>query len=269
MTNKRSISTLVVLGAVVLFLIIIGGGNRWSFFGNLARQALSPFTNIAHNLGEVFHLNNDSSLSSAELQQKLNTLESANQSLGAENARLLTLEDENKHLRDYLNFKQTKKVSLQMAEVVARGLAEDSWHNREVITLNQGFDQGVSVGLPIVSSEGVLIGKITSVKGNISEACLLYSSDCRLAVSLAGQGATIGIAHGDLGISILIEFIPQSQVLSEGQIITTSGLENGMPAGLLIGHVSKVIKQSNELWQSAVLEPATDFDNLRFVAILK
>lgn len=269
MANKRSLPTLIVLGLIVAFLILIGGGNRWSFFGNLTRQALSPFTNLAHRLGEAMHPNIDGSLSSSELQQKLSTLESDNQKLSSENARLLTLEDENKHLRDYLNFTQTKKVDLHMAEVVARGMAEDSWHNRETITLNQGSDQGINVGMPIVSSEGVLIGKITSVKGNISEACLLYSSDCRLAVGLAGLGATIGVARGDLGLSVLIEFIPQNQVISEGQIITTSGLESGMPAGLLIGHISRVIKQSNELWQSAVVEPAANFDNLRFVAILK
>jgi rod shape-determining protein MreC len=186
-----------------------------------------------------------------------------------ENARLTTLENENNRLRDYLNFSKSRTLSMQMAEVIARGTSEDSWRNRELVTLNQGSDQGIAAGMPIVSSEGVLMGKITGVKNNMSEACLLYSTDCRLAVAIAGSEATIGIAHGDLGLTVLIEFIAQNRTIALNDTIVTSGLESGMPAGLLLGHVSRVIKQGNELWQSAVIEPSADFENLRFIAILK
>lgn len=269
MTNKRPVATLAVLGGIIVFLIVIGLGNNLSLGGSLVRFLLSPFANITHQIGEKFRPNSNSDLSVNDLKTKLDAIDKDNQRLAAENARLLTLEDENKRLRDYLVFAQTKKVSLQMAEVISRGIAEDSWHNRKTITLDQGSNQGVTVGMPIVSSEGVLIGKVTAVKSNIAEACLLYSADCRLAVGIAGQGNTIGIARGDLGLNVIIELIPQNQEITEKQVIVTSGLEAGMPPGLLIGTVSKVIKQNNELWQSAIIEPAANFDNLRFVAILK
>lgn len=269
MTNKRPVATLAVLGGIIVFLVVIGLGNNLSLAGSLARFLLSPFTSITHQLGERLRPTSNNELSTSDLQSKLETTEKDNQRLSAENARLLTLEDENKRLRDYLVFAQTKKASLQMAEVISRGIAEDSWHNRKTVTLDQGSDQGVVIGMPIVSSEGVLVGKITAVKNNLAEACLLYSADCRLAVGIAGQGKTIGIARGDLGLNVITELIPQNQEISENQVIVTSGLEAGMPPGLLIGTVSKVIKQNNELWQSAIIEPAANFDNLRFVAILK
>jgi len=269
MSNKRPVATLVVLGGIIVMILILGSSNSLGFFSGMARAIFNPFATLIHQLGEKIRPTEIDQMSNSDLIAKLELIEKDNQRLLSENARLLTLEDENKRLRDYLVFAQEKKVSLQMAEIISRGLAEDSWHNRKTITLDQGSDDGVTVGQPIVSSEGVLIGKITAVKNNIAEACLLYSLDCRLAVGLAGQGKTIGIAQGDLGLNVVIELIPQSQEILEQQMIVTSGLEAGMPPGLLIGRVSQVIKQNNELWQSAIIEPAANFDNLRFVAILK
>lgn len=269
MSSKRPVATLAVLGGIVVFLVILGASNNFSLVSGLIRAVLNPFATLTHQLSEKLRPSRLDNLSINDLKNKLEIALKDNDRLAAENARLLTLEDENKRLRDYLVFAQAKQISLQMAEVISRGTALDSWHNRKTITLNQGSDQGVIVGLPIVSSEGVLIGKITSVKNNISEACLLYSADCRFAVGIAGQGKTIGIARGDLGLNVIVELIPQNQEVAEQQVLVTSGLESGMPPGLLIGTINKVIKQSNELWQSAIIEPAADFDDLRFVAILK
>lgn len=267
MLNKRPIITLLVLGGLIAGLVFFGQSNSFAWLGRIFRSALNPVATVIYRLGSSFK--SEEAISLEELKNKVEVLTTENQRLLVDNTRLLTLEDENRRLRDYLVFAQSRQLSLQMAEVISRGLAEDSWQKQRVITLNQGSDQGVKIGLPIVSSEGVLLGKIIAVKNNLAEACLLYSSDCRLAVGLAGQGKTIGLAQGDLGLNITIEFIPQDQAISEGQIIVTSGLEADMPPGLLIGKVSKVIKQNNELWQSAIIEPAADFEDLRFVAILK
>jgi len=262
--NRRPLATFAVLSGIIIVLILVAS-SRFSALGDLSRAIAKPFAGFIHRFGEV--LGNDSN--QAATQEEVDTLRSENARLASENARLLTLEDENKRLRDYLVFAQTQKSSLQMAEIIARGVAGDSWQNRETATLNQGSDQGIAVGMPIVSSEGVLVGKITAVKNNISEACFMYSSDCRIAVTVAGQGATLGMAHGDLGLSILIELIPQTRTVNEKDVIVSSGLESGMPPGLLLGSVSRVIKEGNELWQQAVVEPAADVDTLRFVAILK
>lgn len=267
MLNKRPIITLVVLGGIIAGLIFFGQGNSFSWLGKITRSLLNPVAGLFYRFSSNFK--SDQALNLEDLTKQVETLTQENLKLKVQNAKFLTLEDENRRLRDYLVFAQSRQLSLQMAEIISSGTALDSWQNKRVITLNQGSDQGVKIGLPIVSSEGVLLGKITAVKNNLAEACLLYSADCQLAVGLAGQGKTIGIARGDLGLNITVEFIPQDQTIVEGQVIVSSGLEADMPPGLLIGSVSRVIKQSNELWQSAIINPAADFNNLRFVAILK
>jgi len=50
--------------------------------------------------------------------------------------------------------------------------------------------------------------------------------------------------------------------------VVTSGLEEKIPGGLVIGKVTKVNSDSNEVWQSADIEPLIDFDHLTMVSIL-
>ena len=258
---------MAVLALVIIAIVVIS--SLLSPIGGFFRQLVNPIAALSYQITERLNPRSNSNQDYNTLQAKVTQLEEENRTLSAENASLANLQDENNRLRNFFNFAQTQKHTIQLAEIIARGRPEDSWRNRDVITLNQGTNQGLDVGMPIISSEGVLIGKITAVKSNVSEACLLYSSDCRMAASISGQGSTIGVAHGDLGISVLLEFIPQDKDISENQMIVSSGLEAGMPSGLLIGHVSRVITEGNKLWKSAVIAPAADFDNLRFVAILK
>mgnify|MGYP000865980777 FL=1 len=264
MNNRRPLATFAVLGGIIILLIIIGS-NRFGTLGGFTRAVAKPFAGFMHRAGEMLAFSKEQATS----EEAMVALRSENARLAAENALLLTLEDENRRLRDYLVFAEAQKSSLQMAEIIARGVPGDSWQNRQTVTLNQGSDQGIAVGMPIVSSEGVLVGKITAVKNNIAEACLMYSADCRIAVTVAGRGDTLGIARGDLGLSVLIELIPQTQTVNERDVIVSSGLEAGMPPGLLLGYVSRVIKEGNELWQQAIVEPAADVETLRFVAVLK
>ncbi len=267
MPDKRPIASLAVLAIIIVVIIL--AGSFLSPVGAFFRSLANPVAAFAYRITERLNPRSDSNISENDFERTLNELREENARLSAENARLNNLEDENRRLRNYFDFAQTQTKSLQLAQIIARGRPEDSWRNRDVITLNQGANQGIAVGMPIISSQGVLVGKITAVKSNVAEACLLYSSDCRLSAAISGQGSTIGVAHGDLGISVIVEFIPQDKEISEKQMIVSSGLEGNMPSGLLIGTVSRVVSEANKLWKSAVIDPAANFDDLRFVAILK
>ncbi len=267
MPNKRPIATLAVLGAIIVIVLIVG--QYLGLVSGFMRRLVNPIASGAYQLTQAIYPKSKDHATLDEQRAQIAKLQEENQVLSTENAQLKTLEDENNRFREFFEISQSQKRPMQVAEIIARGRPEDSWRNRELITLNQGTDQGLRVGLPIVSSTGALIGKITSVKNNVSEACLLYSPDCRLAVALAGKGATLGISRGNLGLTVLIEFIAQNTVLAENDMIVSSGLEDGMPSGILIGKVSRIITEGNELWKSAVLEPTADFDSIRFVGVLK
>ena len=74
---------------------------------------------------------------------------------------------------------------------------------------------------------------------------------------------------GDLGLTVKLNFVGQTEKINLGDIITTSGLEKDIPAGLVIGRVSQINNNQNDVWQNINIEPAVNFDNLRIVSVAR
>jgi rod shape-determining protein MreC len=65
-----------------------------------------------------------------------------------------------------------------------------------------------------------------------------------------------------------MNFIPQSAEISLDDVVVTSGLEQYIPRGLIIGKIIEVTKDNNELWQNAVIESTVDSEDLVIVSVL-
>ena len=156
-----------------------------------------------------------------------------------------------------------------MANIISRGEGNQS------VVIDKGFRDGLVPGLAVVSStalgtssQGVIIGKIINIKEQIAEVYLVTNRNSKLAASILGENKTSGIASGELGLTIKMDFIPQTENIKAGDIVATSGLEPSIPRGLVIGRVTKVNKENNEVWQTAVIEPLVSLNALSIVSIL-
>lgn len=186
--------------------------------------------------------------------------------LTAENAKLRILENENRILREHLDFANRSGFDLILANIIATGgLSEGA--NRSVI-IDKGAGNGLKDGQIVLSSQGIVAGKIIAAKDNMAEVCLLNGPKCSFAVTVLNSDKTRGIVEGELGLTVKMKFIPQTDNIEKGDLIITSGLEPDIPRGLVIGKISEVEKGSNELWQSAVVEPLADLDDLSIVSVL-
>ncbi len=194
------------------------------------------------------------------LKEKIKNLESQISQLAVDKAKLKKLEEENEQLRGYLGFVKNKKVKYVMANVVSR---QDN-----LLTIDQGQDQKIRNGLVVVNKDGVVIGKIIKIKPQLSQVALVTDKHCQLAASIINAQKTSGLAKGELGLTISMDFIPQTETIKPNDLVITSGLEADIPRGLPIGRVVKVEKSSNQLWQKAVLEPIVNLDHLTMVMVL-
>ena len=155
-----------------------------------------------------------------------------------------------------------------MSNVIARGDQSDLTSIPQTIMIDKGKHDGLYPGLAVVSSEGIIVGKIVEVKDEISEVFLSNNSECKLAATLLNESKTSGITEGDLGLTIKMNFIPQDIDIKIGDIVVTSGLEQPIPRGLVIGSVLGVDKENNELWQTATIEPLLDAGALTIVSVI-
>jgi len=63
--------------------------------------------------------------------------------------------------------------------------------------------------------------------------------------------------------------ISQTEVLSEGDAVISSGLGGKIPRGLTIGKIGRIGQSPDKLFQAASVTPAINVSNLRTIFIIK
>jgi rod shape-determining protein MreC len=262
--RKNPFIVLVVIFGLLIFLHTI--------------KVLQPVERLFFNLirpvsGNLYRWGTNISLSYEEKQEKeklfleIENLRQKVASLAIDKAQYQEIVEENKKLRSQLNFSSQHDFDFLIANVVAKEGVFSSSNSRDLI-IDKGKISGLRKGLAVLSEEGVVIGKIVETKEESARVCLTTSPGCQLAASLQNEGKTQGLTNGHLGLTIEMNYIPQLEKISIGDIVITSGLSTEIPRGLVIGKVAEVRSESNEVWQTAIIEPILNFDNLTLISVV-
>jgi rod shape-determining protein MreC len=261
---RRYFISLVFIGLFVLLYFI----GFLSPIENAISSVLNPFIRMVHNFSSDIKASYSEHTDNRDLAKVVEDLEFEVGELTKENTELKIMAEENKILREYLNFFTDNEQEFVMGNVIAKGGIADVSGRTETLTIDKGQNSGIREGYAVINSQGAIIGKVAEVKEKISKIYLTNSERCNLAATGLGESKTNGIAKGELGLTIKMEFIPQTSIIKEGDIIITSGLEEYIPRGLVIGKVISVKNESNELWQTAMIEPISDPDNIVVAAVI-
>ena len=202
-----------------------------------------------------------------DLRQRNEELESQNANLLLENVRLGEIEAEAALLRDLLNFAQDHpSFDIRGAHVAGRVISEDPSNLQRYITLDVGSEAGITHNMPVVTDRG-LVGRISEVGSGWSRVLLIIdvsSSVNALTQSTRASGLVQGQADG----SLAMRSIPQSDTVSVGDTIFTSGLGGNFPRQILIGQITEVERKDYDLYQVASVQPTVDFDHLEAVLVI-
>ncbi|KKU13850.1 MAG: Cell shape-determining protein MreC [Parcubacteria group bacterium GW2011_GWC2_45_7] len=197
------------------------------------------------------------------LALKVDELEGLTRQLTAENARFLELQNENVQLRRELNFIERIQYPFALARVIGRVKEAGG----DFFILNRGGSDGVAVDQPVVS-DGILIGKIIRVQKSVSIAVPLTTSGLKTAAMFTENTATDGIVEGELNVSLKMSLISKDITLINNMIVITSGLEQTIPRGFVIGKIERIESKPNDLFQTAYLKIPTSLQNTTLVNII-
>ncbi len=145
------------------------------------------------------------------------------------------------------------------------------WFN--TITINKGSNKGIEEDMAVISSSG-LIGKINKVNHYTSEVRLITTSDINSKISVLikmGDETIYGIMAGfnsEENVLKVTSTNKQIEVL-EGSFVYTSGMGGIFPSGILIGKVKNTSSDKYNVSKIINVTPASDFNNLKFVTVLK
>lgn len=252
------------LGFVFALLIFFHYLGWLSPIENGARALLVPIsTKINH--WRIASQDSYSSFSNQKtIQEQYNILLSKNQDLEVANAKLKDLEKENSEIRKQLNFFHRRNFTSVAADIV--GQSSDSVE--KMVIIDVGEAEGIKFGQPVISGDGILVGTIAKVEKSISMVRLINDNQSKIAATILNKDSSLGVVEGGYGLSVRMNFIPRNEDILIGDQIITSGLEETIPRGLLIGEVAVVENEAYQPFQQAVLTTATDLSKLIIVSVL-
>ena len=194
-----------------------------------------------------------------EKEEKTEIYYSQIKELQKELAQLKSLLDLNATLSEY---------SYVNATVITRNVMY--WYN--TLTIDKGSKNGIKKDDAVITSNG-LIGKIIKVSNFSSTVKLLTTENINNKISIkinSNEKELYGLLYSyDSNNNVYkIEGIEDASSISKGDYVTTTGLTNYFPSGILIGHVSRVVKDEYDLNSVVEVTPSVNFDNISFVTVL-
>lgn len=258
--NKTN-TIVIVIAIFFVGAYYVGLGRYTSYYLRAITNPLIGASNyLSQSLADFFSLY----LSRADLSRANDLLARQNIALSRENATLKILRAENNSLRKELAF--TKELTYNY--VVARVIGQPLGASPTEILINEGGERGLMVNQAVTSAGGVIIGKISQVTDNFARVRLLIDNESKLAVLIYGDKPASGLALGQHNLNLKAEMIDKDALIKEGDLVTTSGLEENIPASLIVGRVTRVDKNEEKFWQETSIEPALDYSQVQLVTVV-
>ena len=267
---------MLAAGMLTLALLVLCAGYRVLRIGvgRFLDDFFHPYLRLAR-LGAT-QLSDASLLaySRAELAAKLEALQRQNRTLALQAAAAGELLQENEELRKLVEFSTPAERSYLPAEIILR----DPLMWRERFTVDRGENDGVRTGSAViaVAADGrpLLAGVVERVGKRTSTVLTLFNGALRLSAKLGTSGAVgfvnAGAERNGDG-TIPLGYLPTGVAYHPGEAALTTGFEEGIPPGLVIGELAAadapVTIFDHRTHLSGKLRPAADFDSLRFVMI--
>lgn len=178
---------------------------------------------------------------------------------------LKDLEQENISLKNALNYSDNPKYEPVLAEVMGYipGL------EKNILLINKGENNGLKIDMPVISPEGILVGKIYKTDKFTSQIVLLESALFKTTAFIQNENNSLGLVEGTRNLGIRINYIEQEDNFNIGDIVVTSGRDNFIPRGLVIGQITAIHKSEGDFFQSATITSPAKIQNIFFVNVLK
>ena len=156
-------------------------------------------------------------------------------------------------------------------KVGARILGRDAGNWYSAFLIDKGEEDGLAVDMNVIAGGG-LVGRITSVGPNWARVTSIISDNNHVSGMTLSTEDNMTVS-GDLklmanGCITFSELVDGQDRVREGDKVVTSNISDKYLPNILIGYISSINKDSNNLTKSGEIVPAVDFEHLGEVLII-
>ncbi len=156
-------------------------------------------------------------------------------------------------------------------KIGARVTSNDSGNWFSSFVIDKGANDGIAVDMNVMAGTG-LVGIVTEVGPNWSRVRAVIDDASNVSALILTTSDTC-IVNGDLTLMqdgrIRFEQLANNGTeIKVGEQVVTSHISSKFLQGILIGYVSEIHVDSNNLTRSGYITPAVDFEHLREVLVI-
>jgi rod shape-determining protein MreC len=257
---------LVLLALLACLLLIVDAQTR---FLEPLRQGLSvvlyPFQRVVMLPRDAVVVVQDYSNAAQLLKEESEALQKQRIELSQVIGNAAQLVTENRQLRRLLSVTEDKPIH---PAVVVEVLYEPATDYRRRLVFNKGSRQGIAPGMPVID-EGGIVGQVIRVTPFSAEAAMLTDEQLAVPVQLLRNGLRL-IAFGSaIPGKVEVRYFSSDTDIQEGDVLVTSGVGGGFPAGISVGTVESVERDAASGFARALAQPTSHPERYRHFLILK
>lgn len=204
-----------------------------------------------------------------ELQKENESLRQENEKLSVTNNALL---QEKHELTELRNLYQLDQTYADFPKTGCRIIAKEngSWYHSFVI--DKGSEDGLSVDMNVLA-DGGLVGRITYIGRHWSRVQAVIDDNSNVSATVLSSQKNL-IVSGNLtlyeeGTISFSELADPDDLVKVGDSVVTSNISYKYLPGILIGYISEIQTDSNNLTKSGRITPAVDFSRLDTVLVIQ
>lgn len=202
------------------------------------------------------------------------------------------LQEENQMLREQVDQLTTDNTNLQQnlyelqqlralyeldaqyedyATIGARIIAKDAGNWFHSFIIDKGTDQGLTLDMNVIAGSG-LVGRIVDIGPSWARVQSVIADNSSISGMVLSTADNL-IVDGDLelyeeGQIRFSKLVDNADRVTIGEKIVTSNVSDKYLPGILIGYITSIEADTNNLTKSGMLTPAVDFEHLETVLVI-
>lgn len=172
------------------------------------------------------------------------------------------------------NLRELYKLDEQYSgydKVGARIIARDSGNWFHAFTIDKGTDDGLAIDMNVIAGGG-LVGRVVDIGPNWAKVNAVINDDSNVS-GMVLASSDILMVTGSLrlmeeGVIGFGQLIDSRQKVEVGDKVVTSNISDKYLPNILIGYISEINQDSNNITKSGKITPAVDFEHLDEVLVI-
>lgn len=256
----------VVLVVVSVLLMTVSvrmdNGGAFGVVRNAVHAVASPLQELTSVIATPFRaLSSEPDGTAGMSEEDVSALKQENEQLRVLVAQLEEYRQQDQRLTALLGLSDSYGLETVSGRVLN---VKSGWDH--TATINVGSDDGVRVGMGVMSSCG-LYGQVESVSAGTSVVRLITDADSSVSAMIQGTRAT-GIITGSYDGTLMMEYVSVDSSVGEGDIVITSGAGGTYPRGIVVGTVGSVERDASKMYYRIIVNPISSIRNCEEVLVL-